>query len=72
MQRHAESNNVQRMSLPQIGCGFDKMEWEKVRKLIHEVFQPTSIDLTVFLKPHSETLNSSQIPMDSPHDTDTA
>ena len=72
MQRHAESNNVQRISLPQIGCGLDKLDWQKVRKLIHEVFQPTSIDLTVLLKPHSGTLNSSPIPMDSPIDTDTA
>ena len=72
MQRHAESNNVQRISLPQIGCGLDKLDWQKVRKLIHEVFQPTSIDFTVFLKPHSGTQNSSPIPMESTIDTDTA
>ena len=51
-QRHAESNNVQRISLPQKWCSLDKLDWQKVRKLIHEVFQPTSIDVTVFLKPH--------------------
>ena len=72
MQKHAESNNVQRISLPQIGCGVDELDRQKVRKLIHEVFQPTSIDLTLFLKPHFGTLKSSQIPMDSPIDTDTA
>ena len=72
MQRHAESNNVQRISLPLSGCGIDKMGWQKVRKLIHGVFQPTSIDLTVFLKPQSGTPNSSHIPMDSPIGTDTA
>ena len=72
MQRYAESTNVQRISLPQVGCGLDKLDWQKVRKLIHEVFQPTSTDLTVFLKPHSGPLNSSQIPMGSTIDTDTA
>ena len=70
LQRHAESNNVQRISLPQIGCGLDKLDWQKVRKLIHEVFQPTNIDLTVFLKPLSGTRNSSRIPVDFPIDTD--
>ena len=63
---------LQRISLPQIGCGFNKLDKQKARKLIHEVFQPTSIDLSVFLEPHSGTLNSSQIEMDSPIDTDTA
>ena len=71
-QRHAETKNVPRISLLQIGCGLDKLHWQKVRKLIHEVFQPKSIDLAVSLKLHSGTLNSSQIPMDSSIDTDTA
>ena len=48
------------------------MDRQKVRNLIHEVFQPTRVDLTVFLKPYSGTLNSSQTPMDSPIDIDTA
>ena len=56
----------------QIGCGLDKSDWQKVWKLIHEIFQPKSLDPTVFLKPGSGTLNSSQIPMDSLLDTDTA
>ena len=72
MQRHSETNNVQRINLPQIWCGLDKLDRQKVRKLIHEVCQPTSIDLTVFLEPQSGTLNSSQTPMDSSIDTDTA
>ena len=57
-QRHAQSNNVQRISLPQIVCGFDKLNWQKIRQLIHEVFQPRSIDLAVILKLHSWALNS--------------
>ena len=72
LQSHTESNNVQRISSSQIGCGLAKMDWQKVQKLIHEVFQPMKIDLTVFLKPQSGTLNSSQIPMGSPIETDTA
>ena len=30
MENHAESNNVLRISMPQIGCGLDKLDWSKV------------------------------------------
>ena len=38
MQRHAHGDNVQCISLPQIGCGLDKLDRQKVRKLVHKVF----------------------------------
>ena len=40
MKNHAESKNVVRISMPQIGCGLDKLDWSKVRTLIKEVFRP--------------------------------
>ena len=37
MKNHAESKKVLRISMPQIGCGLDKLDWRKVRTLIKEV-----------------------------------
>ena len=42
-------SNLERFSLamPRIGCGLDKLKWEQVRDLIHEVFDDTDVDITV-------------------------
>jgi O-acetyl-ADP-ribose deacetylase (regulator of RNase III) len=36
------------VSMPQIGCGLDKLEWSKVLKIIHEIFADTDIAITVY------------------------
>ena len=35
MKNHAESNNVFRISMLEIGCGLGKVDWSKVQTLIH-------------------------------------
>ena len=62
---HAESKNVLRISMPQKGCGLDKLDWSKVRTLIKEVFRPTNIEIIVFLKPSKELSHASQDSVDS-------
>lgn len=41
------SVNKLRLAMPRIGCGLDKLKWEQVRDLIHEIFDDTDIDITV-------------------------
>ena len=65
MKSHAESKKISRNSMPQIGCGLDKLHWRKVRKLIKEVFRPTNIEIIVFLKPLKEPPRASQNPVNS-------
>ena len=65
MKNHAESNNILRISMPQIGCGLDKLDWIKVRTLIQEVFRSTNIEVIVFLKPSKGPPRASQNSVDS-------
>ena len=34
--------------MPQIGCGLDKLEWNRVTVLLHNVFENDDIDLTIY------------------------
>ena len=63
MKNHAESKIVSRISMPQIGCGLDKLDWNKVQTLIQDVFRPINIENFVFLKP------SKELPQDVSHDS---
>ena len=65
MKNHAESKKVLRISMPQIGCGLDKLDWRIVRTLIKEVFRPTNIEIIVFLKPFKEPPRACQNPVNS-------
>ncbi len=38
---------LQKVAMPKIGCGLDRLDWENVRETIKEVFAETEIDLLV-------------------------
>lgn len=40
-------DSVHKIAMPKIGCGLDKLEWNKVREIIQEVFEHTSIEIKV-------------------------
>ncbi|XP_072910148.1 ADP-ribose glycohydrolase OARD1-like [Hemitrygon akajei] len=48
MKRHCINHQVTRISMPRIGCGLDKLSWNKVAERIHHVFQSTDIAITVY------------------------
>ncbi|XP_041051434.1 ADP-ribose glycohydrolase OARD1-like isoform X1 [Carcharodon carcharias] len=48
MMRHCLNNGVRRISMPRIGCGLDKLNWDKVAARIQEVFKNTDIQITVY------------------------
>ena len=54
MCQHAETHGVSRISMPQLGCGIDKLEWPIVRQIIQEVFATSNVSITV------HTLDSSK------------
>ena len=42
-----EMLSIDKIAMPRIGCGLDKLDWEEVSKLIKEVFEPTDIEILV-------------------------
>uniref|UniRef100_A0A3B3UKY8 O-acyl-ADP-ribose deacylase 1 n=1 Tax=Poecilia latipinna TaxID=48699 RepID=A0A3B3UKY8_9TELE len=51
MKYHCLQNAVNRVSIPQIGCGLDRLQWSKVSKILEQVFKDTNITITVYSLP---------------------
>lgn len=49
MRDHMVANGVKELSIPQIGCGLDKLVWKKVEEIIRKVFESTEIEITVYI-----------------------
>ncbi|XP_052601539.1 ADP-ribose glycohydrolase OARD1 isoform X1 [Peromyscus californicus insignis] len=48
MKSHCLKNGVTDLSMPRIGCGLDRLQWENVSAIIEEVFEATDIKITVY------------------------
>ena len=42
-----EKHGIKYLAMPCIGCGLDKLNWEKVSEMIQEVFNDTDIEIIV-------------------------
>lgn len=51
MKSHCERNEVTRISMPRIGCGLDRLAWDKVSVILEQVFKHTNISITVYSLP---------------------
>lgn len=40
-------HNVKKIAMPKIGCGLDRLDWNRVRIIIQEVFADTDIEILV-------------------------
>ena len=69
MRSHAETNDVLKISMPQIGCGNDKLDWDLVRRLIREVFDGSNVCITIYLPP-SISLESEGPPVETAKDNE--
>jgi len=49
LKQYLISNNIDNISIPKIGCGKDKLSWEKVKTILHEIFSDSNIKITVYL-----------------------
>lgn len=47
MKRVCEANNIQKVAMPLIGSGLDKLQWDKVSKIVQDVFEDTDIEILV-------------------------
>ena len=48
MKDHVTKNGVKELCMPRIGCGLDGLDWDKVRKILGEVFAGTDVHLAVY------------------------
>ncbi|XP_065160457.1 uncharacterized protein DDB_G0287625-like isoform X2 [Atheta coriaria] len=50
-------NNVKKLGIPRLGCGLDRLEWDKVKPMLEYIFTGTDIKVTVcnFQKNHGKT-----------------
>ncbi|XP_055911512.1 ADP-ribose glycohydrolase OARD1 [Eupeodes corollae] len=48
MRTHMLTNGVNKLAIPRIGCGVDKLNWTKVKSQIEEVFKNDSIEIVVY------------------------
>ena len=48
MRDHCIENAVKELCMPRIGCGLDKLEWNRVRTILEKEFSETSVRITVY------------------------
>lgn len=47
MRKQAVTMKITKIAMPRIGCGLDKLSWEKVMQIINDVFIDTDIDIII-------------------------
>ena len=48
MKQHCVQHDVKKLAMPRIGCGLDRLDWNKVRDMLKEIFNDTHIELIVY------------------------
>lgn len=47
MKKVCRANHITKVAMPIIGCGLDRLKWDKVSKIIKDVFEDTDIEILV-------------------------
>ena len=47
MQEQCQDFGIEKLAMPLIGCGLDRLEWGKVKDIIEDVFTQTDIEILV-------------------------
>jgi len=47
MRKLALDKDVKFIAMPKIGCGLDRLQWDKTKEIIQEVFKDTNIEILV-------------------------
>ena len=47
MKQECEKLDVKYLAMPKIGCGLDRLQWGRVREIIHDVFDDMDIEILV-------------------------
>lgn len=48
MRDHAVANGVQKLAMPELGCGLDGLQWPQVSSIVQSIFAKTEIHVTVY------------------------
>jgi len=48
MKTRCITNNVKVLNMPKIGCGLDKLNWNKVEEMIKDIFSDLDITINVY------------------------
>ena len=48
LKRQCKAHSVNKLAMPKIGCGLDRMDWKYVKQIIQDVFRDTNIEIIVF------------------------
>lgn len=48
LHEHCHGNGVTELCLPRIGCGLDKLQWDRVSRMIREIFADSAMTITVY------------------------
>jgi hypothetical protein len=48
MRDHCIQNGVSIVGIPRLGCGLDKLNWDKVKSILFQTFTGTGITINVF------------------------
>lgn len=43
-----KNNNINKLAMPKIGCGLDRLQWGKVSQMIKDVFQNMDIEIRIY------------------------
>jgi len=47
MKSLVEENGVERVAIPRIGCGLDRLSWARVREILKDIFEDIDIEILV-------------------------
>lgn len=50
MKVYCLENNIKKIAMPKIGCGLDRLEWNKVKQIILDTFEDTDIEIVICIK----------------------
>lgn len=48
LRKHCEEHDVDKLAIPRLGTGADKIDWPFVRRIIENVFKDTDISITAY------------------------
>ena len=48
MRKHMQEKGVEGVAMPRIGCGLDLLDWQRVRRLLEEVFENSCINIVIY------------------------
>lgn len=48
MRSQCEEKDIHKLAMPMIGAGLDKLEWDKVKDVIEDVFHDSDIEIVVY------------------------